>query len=58
MTFHMCRRSLLTFVFCVAGVVFGEVGQVTYLLRALEMTFDMCGRSLVTFILCGRRSIW
>ena len=44
--------------FCVARAVFGEVGRLLYLLRALEMTLYMwCGSSMF-LILCGRRSIW
>ena len=45
--------------FCVAGAVFGEVGQSLYLLHALYMmSFHMWRRSLMTFILRGRCSIW
>ena len=69
MTFHMWRRSLMTFILrgrrsiwwgwrvtLLAPRIGNDVSQVT--LHALEMTFHMWRRSLMTFILRGRRSIW
>ena len=43
---------------CVAGAVFGEVGEWLYLLHALEITFHRSRRSSMTMVLRGRAQYW